>query len=156
MAQKHVFISYVRDNSEMVDHLAAKLRAFGVEVWLDRDQILPGQLWRVAIRYWDLAATEKTEFNDPDWTVGVKLGRDRSGGYWVLDMVRGRANPGDVDRLLLNTAQQGGKEVRIGFGQDPGQAGKSQALHLVRALSAFTVVAAPRGGGEHSGGVGVV
>jgi hypothetical protein len=24
------------------------------------------------VRYWDLAATEKTEFNDPDWTVGVK------------------------------------------------------------------------------------
>jgi len=25
------------------------------------------------VRYWDLAATEKTEFNDPDWTVGIKL-----------------------------------------------------------------------------------
>src|SRR5207249_7386541 len=36
--------------------------------------------------------------------------------------------------------------VRIGFGQDPGQAGKRQALHLVRALSAFTVVAAPESG----------
>jgi phage terminase large subunit-like protein len=34
-----------------------------------------------AVRYWDLAATEKTEFNDPDWKVGVKLGRDRNGGY---------------------------------------------------------------------------
>jgi len=98
------------------------------------------------VRYWDLAATEKTEFNDPDWTVGIKLGRDKSGGYWLLDMVRGRANPGDVDRLLLNTATQDGKRVRIGFGQDPGQAGKSQALHLVRALSAFTVVAAPESG----------
>jgi phage terminase large subunit-like protein len=38
--------------------------------------------------------------------------------------------------LLLNTAAQDGKGVRIGFGQDPGQAGKSQALHLVRALEA--------------------
>jgi len=44
------------------------------------------------VRYWDLAATEKTEFNDPDWTVGIKLGRDQNGGYWLLDMVRGRAN----------------------------------------------------------------
>jgi len=26
------------------------------------------------VRYWDLAATEKTELNDPDWTVGIKLG----------------------------------------------------------------------------------
>jgi hypothetical protein len=90
------------------------------------------------VRYWDLAATEKTDFNDPDWTVGVKLGRDRNGGYWVLDMVRARSNPGDVERLLRNTAEQDGKRVRIGFGQDPGQAGKSQALHLVRALDGFT------------------
>jgi len=59
-------------------------------------------------------------------------------------MVRGRANPGDIDRLLLNTATQDSNRVRVGFGKDPGQAGKSQALHLVRALSGFTVVAARR------------
>jgi predicted phage terminase large subunit-like protein len=98
------------------------------------------------VRYWDLAATEKTELNDPDWTVGIKLGRDRSGGYYVLDMVRVRANPGDVERLLRNTAEQDGKRVRIGFGQDPGQAGKSQAQHLVRALDGFTVTPAPESG----------
>jgi predicted phage terminase large subunit-like protein len=98
------------------------------------------------VRYWDLAATEKTEFNDPDWTVGIKLGRDKNGGYWLLDMVHARANPGDVDRLLFNTATQDGKRVRIGFGKDPGQAGKSQALHLVRALSGFTVEATPESG----------
>src|SRR5215468_12644251 len=98
------------------------------------------------VRYWDLAATEKTEFNDPDWTVSVKLGRDRSGGYWLLDLVRARANPGDIEQLLLNTATQDGKRVTIGFGQDPGQAGKSQAQHLVRALSGFTVRPATESG----------
>jgi len=98
------------------------------------------------VRYWDLAATEKTELNDPDWTVGIKLGREKNGSYWLLDVVRARANPGDVERLLLNTATQDGKRVRIGFGQDPGQAGKSQALHLVRALSAFTVQPAAESG----------
>jgi hypothetical protein len=82
------------------------------------------------VRYCDLAATEKTERNDPDWTVGIKLGRDKSGGYYLLDMVRVRANPGDVERLLRKTAEQDGNRVHIGFGQDPGQAGKSQALHL--------------------------
>ena len=101
---------------------------------------------RLCVRYWDLAATEKTEFNDPDWTVGIKLGRDKNGGYWLLDMVRARANPGDVDTLLLNTAMLDGKQVRIEFGQDPGQAGKSQALHLVRALSGFTVIPASESG----------
>jgi Terminase large subunit, T4likevirus-type, N-terminal len=84
-----------------------------------------------SVRYWDLAATEKTELNDPDWTVGIKLGRDKNRGSWLLDMVRGRANPGDVERLLLDTAARDGKRVRVGFGRDPGQAGKSQALHLV-------------------------
>jgi predicted phage terminase large subunit-like protein len=102
------------------------------------------------VRYWDLAATEKTEFNDPDWTVGIKLGRDRNGGYWLLDMVRTRANPGDVEKLLFNTATQDGRRVRIGFGQDPGQAGKSQALHLVRALSGFTIQPAPESGDKRT------
>ena len=46
---------------------------------------------------------------NPDWTGGIKLGRDRSGGFWVLDIVRQRANPGDVERLLLDTAMQDGK-----------------------------------------------
>ena len=76
------------------------------------------------VRYWDLAATEKTEFNDPDWTVGVKLGRDRSGGYWLLDMVRARANPGDVgpgssavlDQDWRNSHANGGRSI---FGWKP-------------------------------------
>jgi hypothetical protein len=112
--------------------------------WCDVVDAIPAEL--EIVRYWDLAATEKTEFNDPDWTVGVKLGRDKNDGYWVLDMVRARANPGDVGRLLLNVAEQDGKKVRIGFGQDPEQAGKSQALHFVRSLSAFTVRPAPERG----------
>jgi len=98
------------------------------------------------VRYWDLAATEKTECNDPDWTVGGKLGRDRNKGFSLLEVVRARANPGDVERLLLNTATQDGKRVVVGFGQDPGQAGKSQAQHLVRALSASTVRPAAESG----------
>jgi phage terminase large subunit-like protein len=75
--------------------------------------------------------TEKTELNDPDWTVSIKLGRDKNRGYWLLDMVRGRANPGDVERLLLDTVTRDGRRVRVGFGKDPGQVGKSQAFHLV-------------------------
>ena len=32
-----------------------------------------------------------------------------------------RANPGEVERLMVSTATQDGKQVKIGFGQDPGQ-----------------------------------
>jgi HEAT repeat protein len=46
----HVFLSYVRDNSDIVDVLAGTLRAFGIETWLDREQIKPGTRWRDTIR----------------------------------------------------------------------------------------------------------
>jgi len=45
--------------------------------------------------------------------------------YWLLDAVRAWANPGDVKKLLQDTAARDGKQVKIGFGQDPGQAGQS-------------------------------
>ncbi len=46
----HVFISYVRENQDVVDRLCASLRTNQIEVWLDREQIQPGQRWRDAIR----------------------------------------------------------------------------------------------------------
>ncbi len=46
----HVFISYVRENEEIVDKLCADLEAHGIQVWRDRDRILPGQRWQDAIR----------------------------------------------------------------------------------------------------------
>ncbi len=48
--QKHVFISYVRENSKEVDRLCDVLTKHGVHVWLDRNKILPGARWREAIR----------------------------------------------------------------------------------------------------------
>ena len=46
--------------------------------------------------------------------------------------------PATPKNWCSNTAAQAGKRVRVGFGQDPGQAGKSQAFHLVRALTGFS------------------
>src|SRR5690349_12534497 len=45
----HVFISYVRENSVVIDKLAEALRASGIKVWLDRSDINPGQRWQDAI-----------------------------------------------------------------------------------------------------------
>jgi hypothetical protein len=36
----------------------------------------------------DLTATEKTAFNDRDWTVGIKLGRDKIGRLLLGGHVR--------------------------------------------------------------------
>ena len=46
----HVFLSYVRENAEVIDRLASGLKAQGVRVWVDRDQISPGQRWQDATR----------------------------------------------------------------------------------------------------------
>lgn len=46
----HVFISYVRENGDLVDRLAGELKSRGVTVWLDRNDIEPGTRWRDAIK----------------------------------------------------------------------------------------------------------
>lgn len=46
----HVFISYVRDDAHAVQALAACLTERGIEVWVDRDRLDPGQRWQARIR----------------------------------------------------------------------------------------------------------
>ena len=40
-----VFLSYARADAENVDRIAADLKAEGINVWLDRDQLAPGESW---------------------------------------------------------------------------------------------------------------
>jgi hypothetical protein len=47
---QHVFISYVRENSDQVDLLANTMRNAGINVWLDTGKIKPGQKWKSVIR----------------------------------------------------------------------------------------------------------
>ena len=98
------------------------------------------------VRGWDLAATPKTESNDPDWTAGTKIGRATDGSYYILDHRRDRASPKKVESLLLNTALADGYDVEISLPQDPGQAGKSQVQSLTNLLSGFNVRASPETG----------
>ncbi|AGA92417.1 HEAT repeat-containing protein (plasmid) [Thioflavicoccus mobilis 8321] len=49
MAQAHAFISYVRENSDAVDMLVEELRSSAVSVWIDRNDISPGEYWKDAI-----------------------------------------------------------------------------------------------------------
>ncbi|MBS0558441.1 MAG: phage terminase large subunit [Proteobacteria bacterium] len=88
-----------------------------------------------AVRAWDFAATTKTEDNDPDWTVGLKLHRTNDGHFIVLDVIRVRASPYKVEQLLLDTARTDGRDVLISLPQDPGSAGKSVASQFVRKLA---------------------
>lgn len=99
-------------------------------------------------RAWDLAATavKLGSSADPDWTAGVKMGVDRDGVYYVLDVVHERLGPGGVRKLILNTASQDGEGVYIRIPQDPAQSGKDQAQAYVSALAGYMVKAAPVSG----------
>ena len=46
----HVFISYVREDSDRVDKLQRTLQAAGIPVWRDTADLWPGEDWRIMIR----------------------------------------------------------------------------------------------------------
>jgi len=98
------------------------------------------------VRAWDLAATRAAGSRDPDWTAGVKLLRTSDNGFVVLDVVRVRGTPDEIEQTIVNTAAQDGRTVRIGLPQDPGQAGKAQVLYLTRKLAGFHVDSSPETG----------
>ncbi len=98
------------------------------------------------MRGWDLAATPKTEANDPDWTAGTLIGKTPDGRYFVADHRRDRLSPSGVERMIRNTAEGDGRAVGISLPQDPGQAGKSQIQNLTKMLAGFSVRSSPESG----------
>lgn len=93
------------------------------------------------VRCWDRAATEHKEGDsgDPDWTVGLKLGKDSNGIFYVLDIVRERLSAHKVETLIKNTAKQDGVGVKVKGFQDPGGAGKNEAESFIRMMAGFDV-----------------
>lgn len=97
-------------------------------------------------RGWDLASTEKTTENDPDYTASVRMSRDDKGVYYIEDYTKGQWSPGERDKVMVNTASQDGRLVMGGIEQDPGQAGKSQLHYLISMLSGYNYSAIPTSG----------
>lgn len=100
------------------------------------------------IRAWDLAATLAEKGSDPDWTVGVKISRDAKGYYTILDVIRLRGSPSQIEDAIRIAAKADGEKVWIGLPEDPGQAGKSQAAYMTRQLSGYRVITARESGSK--------
>jgi len=109
-------------------------------------EAIPSDLSIQWVRKWDLAATMPKVGNDPDWTVGARIGKDRDGRFYITDIVRMRGLADEVESAIVNTAARDGRSVRIAISQDPGQAGKSQVLYLTRKLAGYNVVSSPETG----------
>lgn len=93
------------------------------------------------VRGWDLRSTV-----EGDWTVGVRMGRLDDGRYVISDVRRLREGPDVRDNAIINTAKADGIHTKVSLPQDPGQAGKTQALYLTRALSGYRVTSSPESG----------
>ena len=100
------------------------------------------------VRAWDLAATAPDGRNDPDWTVGLKLGHQKSGRWIVLDVLRLRGTPGTVEEAISGAAQLDGRSVTIGLPEDPGQAGRYQVGHYGRLLAGYRMTSSRETGSK--------
>jgi len=98
------------------------------------------------VRFWDLAATEKTIAKpDPDYTAGVLM-RRVGDTYYILDAIAEQAAPSRIDTLLRNTATQDGAHVAVRFEREGGASGVRDARSTVALLVGFDVRAvAPQG-----------
>lgn len=115
-------------------------RAWFANRMIAADAIPPGTRF---IRHWDLAATAK---KTSARTAGVKLGRTPSGGYIVTNVILTQSEGAEVRGIIKTTAAIDGRDVEISLPQDPGQAGKVQAIDYVVMLDGYKAHAEPESG----------
>jgi len=84
------------------------------------------------VRYWDKAATEEGRAADPDYTAGVLMAVDRNGIAYVVDVVRGRWSPVQVEQRIRITAESDGTGVPIWIEEEGGSAGKDVTSNYQR------------------------
>jgi len=111
--------------------------------WFPIAEAAPSDARRV--RYWDFAATGKENKGDADYTVGTRIAA-ADGLWYVESVVRGRFGPGEVERVVRQTADTDGRDVAIRMEQEPGSSGKLFTAAMVRALAGWDVKAVPSSG----------
>ncbi len=98
------------------------------------------------LRWWDCAATEQTDSNDPDWSIGLLMG-ELKGVFYVIDVQRFRKSPGDSDAHMEQQAIIDGKEVLIREEQEPGSSGKKMiSVHSRGIFKGYKYAGVPSSG----------
>lgn len=107
--------------------------------WFRVIDTIPGGYIR-EVRAWDRAATRPSETNpDPDWTRGLRLLEYPNGIWLIADLKSIQGTPGEVERLVVNTASHDGYNTQIYGEQDPGSAGVSDIQRFTSMLAGFDV-----------------
>lgn len=86
------------------------------------------------VRFWDLAAT-KTELSY--YTAGVKMALLKDKSILVLDAIWERTTPAEAINLIRKTAERDGKNVIVGWEQEPGSAGIMAMEQIKTSLKGF-------------------
>jgi predicted phage terminase large subunit-like protein len=109
----------------------------------------PAERYARTVRYWDLAATEPKDRNDPDYTAGVHAGIHADGKTVdVLDVRRERRSPEGVRSLIRATADQDGPNTLICVEEEGGASGKFLTEDLKKNLLRGFAVEAVRPTGD--------
>lgn len=150
--------AYIESLNELDPHMRALLLAG------DWDAKPPGKMFRrewfkiidepptdvPTVRFWDMAATEEDPNKpgkDPDWTVGVRMSyADKK--FFIEDVRRVRSTPGDVEKLIVQTARLDGRDVEIRMEQEPGSSGKTVIAHYVNVLRRYAFKGVPSTGAK--------
>lgn len=106
---------------------------------IDRFQIiehLPNDI-DASIRYWDKAGTA----GGGAYTAGVLMHRLKDGRFCISDVRRKQLSALDRERMIMQTAEIDGKDVRVGIEQEPGSGGKESAEATIRMLAGWRVEA---------------
>ena len=74
------------------------------------------------VRSWDTAGTEEKKRNDPDWTVGAKVGV-LDGKFYIDNIIRFRGRPSQVKNTVRRTAEIDGYDTPVLIEYPPGDAG---------------------------------
>lgn len=104
---KHVFVSYVREDSDRVDKVCEVLEAAGIPYWRDINRLEPGDAWKKRIRNAikegalvflacfseNSEAREKTHMNEELTIAAEEFRLRREGATWLIPV---RFDDGDV------------------------------------------------------------
>lgn len=88
------------------------------------------------VRYWDKAGTE----GGGDWTVGVLLGIDSDGRFFLCDLIRGQWSAYERNQVMKQTAEMDNfryKKVVTYVEQEPGSGGLESAQRTLKELAGF-------------------
>ena len=116
---------------------------------LKRDWLTPISWHKAEItsycRAWDIAGVLPSDaYPNPDWTVGVLMGRTRTNRYVVCDVVRFRARVGEVIQRIIEVGREDPTNTYIVVPQEPGQAGIAAGQDMINTLLRHGVTARMR------------